>query len=251
MKNRRELKKEAKGLLRGHWGKAIGLNILQIVPLVLGLLFVGGMVAVISQAAANGYLGNFPHDFNAGIESGGNYFGNIFAALLQTLLMVGVNYTILDWLRTRDSNFSVVRGIFAAFTRRDFLSVVVLWIIQTLFIFFWSLLFVIPGIIKRYSYSQTYYIYKDIADHGGDDDFNYLDYVTKSRQLMSGHKFELFVLQLSFLGWDILALLTLGIGEIWLIPYKNTTYMAYYRALAGSQYDPDSSDTPDDAYFEA
>ncbi|SMH69421.1 conserved hypothetical protein [Latilactobacillus curvatus] len=53
---------------------------------------------------------------------------------------------------------------------------------------------------------------------------------------MNGHKFRFFVLQLSFLGWDILAGLSLGIGYFWLTPYKNATYMAFYKDLAGDQF---------------
>lgn len=255
MQTRAELKQEAKNLLKGHWGKAIGLNILQILPLLLGLFVVVGIVAAIFVTISQSPNGSFINDFARETGSNGDrtdFFSNIFSSLIQTLLTVGVNYTLLDWLRTKKSDFSVVRGIFSVFTKRDFLAVVVLWIVQTLFEFFWYLVFIIPGIVKTYAYSQTYYIYKDIADNGGGDDLNYLDYVTKSRQLMKGHKFEYFVLQLSFLGWDILAILTLGIGEIWLIPYKNTTYMAYYRSLAGDQFRKEpSTETNTDAYFEA
>ena len=106
----------------------------------------------------------------------------------------------------------------------------------TIFEFFWTLLFIIPGIIKSYSYSQTYFIYKDCLASGRNEDMNYLDYVTESRKLMKGHKFELFVLQLSFLGWAILSVLTLGIGFIWLIPYINGVMAEFYNDLAGDKF---------------
>lgn len=255
MKSRMELKQEAKGLLKGHWGKAIGLNILQILPIFLVIFIVAAVFVIVFASLSQSPDGSFADGVATGAangESRTSFFTNISSSLIETLFMVGVNFTLLDWLRTKNSDFSVVRGIFSVFTKRDFLPVVVLWIIQGLFEFFWTLLFIIPGIIKSYAYSQTYYIYKDIADDGGDEDLNYLDYVTKSRQLMRGHKFEFFVLQLSFIGWDLLTILTLGIGQIWLIPYKNATYMAYYRSLAGNQFKKDvSPDTDNDAYFEA
>ncbi len=53
---------------------------------------------------------------------------------------------------------------------------------------------------------------------------------------MDGHKWELFVLRLSFLGWDILGVLTAGIGFIWITPYKQMTYMNYYVSLVGDRY---------------
>ena len=258
MQTRAELKQESKNLLKGHWGKAIGLNVLQILPLLFGLLVGVGIITAVILFLAQEPSGSIADDVARGASGGANsnsdgvdFISNILTSLIETLLIVGVNFTLLDWLRTKNSDFSIVRGIFGAFTKRDFLPVVVLWIIQSLFEFFWSLLFLIPGIIKAFSYSQTYYIYKDIADKGGDEDLNYLDYVTKSRQLMEGHKFEFFVLKLSFLGWDIVAFLTLGIGQIWLVPYKNTTYMAYYRSLAGDQFKPEQSNNEDNgAYFE-
>ncbi|GBG95471.1 hypothetical protein LFYK43_19300 [Ligilactobacillus salitolerans] len=252
MQTRKELKREAKALLKGHWGKAIGLNILQILPYILLMIFFIALLVLISvlvnQPSASDWLDQLdPSASFAG--SDGRYFTNILTSLVGSLLMVGVNYTILDWLRTKDANFGVVRGIFSVFNKRDFLPVVVLWILQEIFTFLWTLLFFVPGIIKRYSYSQTYYIYKDIADQGGDDDLNYLDYVTKSRQLMNGHKFELFVLQLSFLGWDLLSLVTLGLSQIWVVPYKNATYMAYYRHLAGDRSEVEQPNDEQNAYF--
>ncbi|MBA1392397.1 DUF975 family protein, partial [Lactobacillus sp. XV13L] len=60
--------------------------------------------------------------------------------------------------------------------------------------------------------------------------------ITASLQLMSGHKWELFVLDLSFLVWFILSMITMGIGFIWLIPYVQTTRANFYRHLAGNQF---------------
>ena len=99
----------------------------------------------------------------------------------------------------------------------------VLW--QILWIFLWSLLFFIPGIIKAIAYSQMFYIiveYKDVS-------------ITKamriSMEITKGHKWDLFVMYLTFLGWDLLSLLTLGILQLWLLPYKNMTYINAYHAL--------------------
>ena len=99
----------------------------------------------------------------------------------------------------------------------------ILW--QCLWIFLWSLLFIIPGIIKSIAYSQMFYIiaeYKDIS-------------VTKamrvSIEITRGHKWHLFVLSLSFLGWALLSGLTLGLLNFWLVPYMNMTYVNAYHAL--------------------
>lgn len=97
-------------------------------------------------------------------------------------------------------------------------------------------MFIIPGIIKGFSYSQTYLIYKDVNENNEDNNLNYLDYITLSRELMNGHKMDLFVLQLSFIGWFFLGLATFGIGLIWVIPYYQTTMVAFYKDLAGDRF---------------
>ncbi|WP_306693868.1 DUF975 family protein [Streptococcus didelphis] len=93
----------------------------------------------------------------------------------------------------------------------------------------WSFLFIIPGIIKSLSYSQANYVLKDKLDRGQEVSLNTA--ITESRQLMKGHKWEYFLLQLSFIGWAILSLVTFGLGFFWLQPYIQTTNAAYYEAL--------------------
>lgn len=99
----------------------------------------------------------------------------------------------------------------------------ILW--TFLWTFLWTLLFIIPGIIKSLAYSQMFYIiaeYKEVS-------------VTKamkiSIEITKGHKWDLFVMYLSFIGWDILCAFTLGIGNLWLTPYKNMTYTNAYHSL--------------------
>lgn len=77
----------------------------------------------------------------------------------------------------------------------------------------WTLLLVIPGIIKAYSYSMTFYILRENPEMTAGDA------ITASQKMMDGHKMDLFLLSLSFIGWAILASITFGIGYLWLIPY--------------------------------
>lgn len=91
-----------------------------------------------------------------------------------------------------------------------------------LFLFLWTLLFVIPGIIKSYSYSMTNYIMAD------EPDISALDAITKSRKLMSGHKFSLFILDISFFFWYLLAAITFGIANIYIKPYIEATKANFY-----------------------
>ena len=96
-----------------------------------------------------------------------------------------------------------------------------LW--MQLFIFLWSLLFVIPGVIKSYSYALTPYILGDRKDVGA------RDALKLSMRMMDGHKWELFVFQLSFLGWFLLSSLTGGIlGVFYVNPYFSNAMAGYY-----------------------
>ena len=89
----------------------------------------------------------------------------------------------------------------------------------------WTLLLVIPGIIKAYSYSMTFYILRENPEMTAGDA------ITASQKMMDGHKMDLFLLSLSFIGWAILASITFGIGYLWLIPFIYTAYAAFYETL--------------------
>ena len=89
----------------------------------------------------------------------------------------------------------------------------------------WTLLLVIPGIIKAYSYSMTFYILRENPEMTAGDA------ITASQKMMDGHKMDLFLLSLSFIGGAILASITFGIGYLWLIPYIYTAYAAFYETL--------------------
>lgn len=97
-----------------------------------------------------------------------------------------------------------------------------------LFTSLWSMLFVIPGIIKAYSYSQAMYIMAENPGMGA------LEAIDRSKAMMNGHKMEYFVLQLSFIGWHLLGGITLGIAYIWIIPYISATAANFYNSLKGA-----------------
>ena len=94
-----------------------------------------------------------------------------------------------------------------------------------LYTFLWSLLLVIPGIIKAYSYSMSMYI---LAENKGK---SARECIKESMAMTEGHKMELFVLGLSFIGWALLGAVTFGIAYIWILPYMNATYANAYQSL--------------------
>jgi len=100
--------------------------------------------------------------------------------------------------------------------------------LRGLYTFLWSLLFVIPGIIAGYRYAMAAYI---LSEHS---DMTASEAIDASKQIIVGNKWRLFCLEFSFIGWDILCLFTLGIGNLFLRPYKEAAYAAFYREISGS-----------------
>ena len=156
-----------------------------------------------------------------------------FALSIATLAMtLFVNLVTYGWqlftLRaSRAEETGGVETLFSCF--QQFWRFLLVHLLMNLFITLWSLLFVIPGIIAAFSYSQTIYIMLD------NPKISPLEAISASKQLMRGHKFEYFVLQLSFLGWAYLTLFTFGLLGIWLNPYMQVTMANYYNALTGWQ----------------
>jgi len=110
--------------------------------------------------------------------------------------------------------------LFQGFER--FGTALVAHLFMTIFIMLWSLLLIIPGIIASLSYAMTYFI---IAD---DPTVEALQAITRSKEMMSGHRWKLFCLYWRFFGWAILCILTMGIGYLWLAPYMQTTLAHFY-----------------------
>ena len=115
--------------------------------------------------------------------------------------------------------------IFWAFRSGRYLNVVKIMFWKEIKIFLWSLLFVIPGIIKAYEYSMVPYILSENPNISCDRAFKL------SKQMTKGEKFNIFLLQLSFIGWMILCLFTCGIGYFFLEPYMNATFAELYQLM--------------------
>ena len=112
--------------------------------------------------------------------------------------------------------------------------------LRTLFVFLWSLLLIIPGIIMAYAYSMAVFVSND------NPELSAMDAIKKSRELMNGHKWDLFVLDLSFIGWILLACLTAGIGFIFLQPYIDAAHAEFYREITENGAEAKAENVPTD-----
>lgn len=110
--------------------------------------------------------------------------------------------------------------------RNGYGGVVVTMLLRDLFIALWSLLFIIPGIVKAYSYRMVPYI---LAENPG---ISGLEAIERSKQMMRGHKWNAFMLDLSFVGWYLLAAVTAHIiGVLWTAPYVEATGAELYKSI--------------------
>jgi uncharacterized membrane protein len=107
----------------------------------------------------------------------------------------------------------------------NFFTALLLYVMKSIFVFLWSLLFIIPGIIKSYSYTMSYYILID------NPDIESGEAITRSRTMMSGHKWRLFCLHFSYIGWLILSMFTFGILLLWVIPRMEVAKYEFYLDL--------------------
>ena len=96
-------------------------------------------------------------------------------------------------------------------------------LLMAVYTLLWSLLLIIPGIIKYFSYAMTPFILADKPELTANEA------IELSMKMMDGHKLDFFILTLSFIGWSILAIFTLCIGYLWLVPYMYTTMAAFYE----------------------
>ena len=120
---------------------------------------------------------------------------------------------------------ATAKDMFVGYNKELFSRVLTTTLLYYVYVFLWSLLLLIPGCIKSYSYAMTPYILKDNPEMKNNAA------IEESMRMMDGHKLELFLLDLSFIGWAILSILTCCIGFLWLVPYMNMARVNFYEDL--------------------
>lgn len=194
MPENREIRAAARLELKGKWTQ----------PVLCTLVF------IIVAGAVNGVLGLIP------------VAGSIAALLITAPLGFGFALTFLSFMRGEDRDDMVGKpfGVFKEYGRYLGGSLLV-----SIFTFLWTLLLIIPGIIKSYSYAMTPYILRDNPELPAPD------CIDRSMAMMKGYKWKLFVLDLSFIGWALLCILSLCIGFLWLTPYMQCSRAKFYEEL--------------------
>ena len=227
MKTNTFFKDSALSALRGNWGKAI-LAVLVYFLIVLAIAGPAGYASVMMQDAMDvssisslSELVQDP-DYLAAQKTTNGVSGLTFLLEIFLLLPIGVAFlnVFRKLLVNGDNNTLGNLFDFSNYWRK-----VGGMLLVGIFTFLWSLLFIIPGIIKAFSYSMTPYILDENPELGASEAIH------RSRMMMKTHKFDLFWLYLSFIGWWLLCILTCGIGFLWLAPYFQTAKAAFYEEV--------------------
>lgn len=197
MRTIRECKDLAVASLSGKWGSS------AVAVLVFVLIYYGVYFAI-----------------EFGIYEG---VGSIFMLLMLPMVW-GMAVYFLKIARSEKDDLGL---LFEGF--KDFTRIFLTKLLQSLYIFLWSLLLVVPGIIKNYSYAMTDFVLAD------EPEMKYNEAIERSMALMQGHKMDLFILDLSMIGWYILSILTCGIGFLFLGPYYQTSRAHFYEGLLADE----------------
>ncbi|MBR5136583.1 MAG: DUF975 family protein [Clostridia bacterium] len=190
--NRKELKAAAKSQIKGK----------------IGVLFLITVIISVISGVASGLLALIP---------GGAIVASVIITPAFALSMVRIYMGVVAGTKP------TVKDSFSGFD--DFWAAFKVTFLVELKVFLWSLLFVIPGIVKTFSYSMAMYV---LAENKG---MSARKCIEESKKMTKGHKMELFVLALSFIGWGLLVVVTFGIAAIWVAPYMQATFTNAYYSL--------------------
>lgn len=200
--NRGKLKSKSKEQLKGRWGLAII------------TVFIANLIVDSNNMVR---LMNIVIDISENLSITFNLISLIFGGVIS----VGLSKFLLNFTTNKDN--PRFEDLFSQFN--IFFKALGLYIVMIIAIFLAALLLFIPGIIVALMYSQAFYILAEDPDKG------ILECLGESSNLMHGHKWEFFVLQLSFIGWWLIAGLTAGIGSLWVSPYQSVTETNFYLKL--------------------
>lgn len=197
-------KRAAKESLCGQWGTSAVFTLVFFV-IVYAVAFVASLVGGTSDS-------EMPMAMNP----------VVLAA--QILIVLPLTYAYMVAFLGASRGEQVRTGMLAA-GFNDYLRVVGTLLLRNVYVWLWTLLLVVPGIVKYYSYAMTEYVLADYPE------LSYNAAIERSMAMMKGHKMELFLLTLTFIGWWIVCAFTLGIAMLWVHPYFNVTVAKFYEDL--------------------
>ena len=212
MKQNQEYKNEALAALKGNWAPAV---LATLVYYLLTLFLISPYEVAVFRTNSADIMG---------LMAASRWYGVFFLGRILVMgpFLVGYVNSFKNLLVEGDDRITAnsFREGFKPYWRS-----VWAYLFRGILITLWSLLLVIPGIIKSLSYAMTMYIVKDHPE------LTVNEAIDLSKDMMYGHKYDLFYLYISFIGWYLLSILTLGIGTFWLMPYIQTAQASFYEGV--------------------
>lgn len=249
MLNRVDLKKNAKSITKSARVSAYGIALLYLV--LQGILTIATNYVRASDELVVRIAGQTIYPYKE-LFFGHPPFPPIVVLFVTVLVWLLANVLSAGWILyhqgVRQGKRMPVSSLFEGFAFAG--KVVLLELVTWIFITLWSLLFVIPGIIAGYRYRFALYNLCENPELG------VMEALSLSKQQTMGYKLDLFVLDLSFIGWNLLCGLTLGILTIWIAPYIQQTNLGYFEAIKAAkgmggtpgQVPTDDTFRPDDRF---
>ncbi|SCY10357.1 DUF975 family protein [Alkaliphilus peptidifermentans] len=228
MWTRAELKTRAKGVLRASYWKAL------LVSIIIAIVGGRGGGVNFSNSRLNLNSSNTPPFNNINNNISPAYLISILVIVAIIILFAMAFRVFLGYPLEVGGRRYFVRAaekdvnmnyLGYSFGKSRYLDIVKTMLLKGVFLFLWTLLLIIPGIIKSYAYRMVPYI---LADNPG---IGAKRAIELSNKMTDGEKFDMFVLDLSFIGWYILGALLLIIGMIFVMPYENSTFAELYLVL--------------------
>lgn len=240
MKYAADFRQIARDALNGKWAIAV---IAGLIAVLLGAAGSNGpeVNLNIENSGANlsfDFAGQTIFSTGGGLNSGIGAFlvGSAIYIVLGALVLAAIYFVLGSIIQVGYSKFNLelvdrrevsLNLLFQYFPHWK--TTAITRLLRTVYTFLWFLLLIIPGIVATYSYAMTDYI---LAEH---PELTANEVIARSKEMMDGNRWRLFCLQISFIGWSILASLTLGIGNLWLTPYKQAATAAFYREISGTE----------------
>lgn len=225
------IKSNARDFIRGRlwmfWSVLLVVGIIESLANSLPQWIFGDRLSNLSDIIA-GNPDNIPKEISSSVF-GWYYVLNVLITIVLIPLNIGVAQNVLAWSRGEDVNkWKVLFGGFNS--AKIFFKQVGVVVLNTILCVLWTILLVVPGIIKGLAYSMYPYVLRD------EPDLSVWQTLKKSEAIMKGYKGKLFLMYLSFVGWFILGAFTFGILYIWLTPYVMTSTVKFYDDVRRAYY---------------
>ena len=211
MKTNSEIRQEALALLKGNWGKAVGVTLVFML-----LVYACSLVATTIEMLVGTPIGD---DEGVLIP--------IFSMLASILFVFPLSFSLIMLFLgfQRGADDLKVKGLFKAFNKPYYGKSMGLYLLTAIFTALWTMLLIVPGIIKSLSYALAPYILADNPEISANEAIN------RSMEMMKGHKMDLFLMWLGYIGFASLSILALGIPLLWLYPYYQTVLAKFYEEV--------------------